>query len=262
MNLACTPIKRRVSHPSLLRLPLLLLCIGLHLPALAQQHASPDPAATAPLNCDQVVDNLIAMNLKRAHGLHAYTLTQTYRLQYHGFLGSRTAAMVVDVAYRAPATKTFAVQSTTGSNMLLDKVLKRLVSAQKEAQGEAAQKRSALNRENYNFAIVDYESTPTGHLYVLSVKPRTNWRFLYSGQIWVNADDFAVIRLKAVPAKSPSFWTKHSEIDETYQKVDDFWLPAHNQSLSSIRFGGHAEMTIESNNYDITSADPASSLGH
>jgi hypothetical protein len=251
---------RRVSHPTLLWLTLLLLSIGLQLAASAQQPASQGPASTVPLNCDQVVDNLIAMNLKRAQALHAYTLTQTYRLQYHGFPGSRDAAMVVDVAYHAPVTKTFIVQSTTGSRVLVDEVLKKLINAQKEAQGEASQKSSALSRENYDFAMVNYEITPSGSLYVLSVKPRMKGRFLYSGQIWVSATDFAVTRLKAVPAKNPSFWTKHSEIDETYQKVDGFWLPALNHSVSSIRFGGHAEMTIEYNNYKITSADPIGNL--
>lgn len=62
---ACHPLKRRRSPESLLRSSLLLLCIGLQLPA-RQKYALSLPATTAPLNSDQVVDKLIAMNLKRA----------------------------------------------------------------------------------------------------------------------------------------------------------------------------------------------------
>jgi hypothetical protein len=72
--------------------------------------------------------------------------------------------------------------------------------------------------------------------------------------------DFAVTRLEAEPAKNPSFWTKNSEIEEAYTKVSDFWLPERNHSVTAIRFGGRAELTIQYKNYQITSADPVSDL--
>ena len=244
-------IETPVFHTLLFYL-VLLLCLGLHPEARGEQR--PASPSTAPLTCDRVVDNLIAMNLKRAQALRGYTAKEIYQLQYQGFPSSRTAGMLVDVSYRAPATKSFVVQSTTGSQTLIDRVFKRLNRAQQEAQGEAAQKNSALNRENYDFAMIGYQKTPSGSTYVLSVKPRTKGRFLYSGQIWIDSVDFAVTRLKATPAKSPSCWIKHSEIDESYGKVDGFWLPARSTSISSIRFGGKAEMTIDFQDYKITRA--------
>jgi hypothetical protein len=72
----------------------------------------------------------------------------------------------------------------------------------------------------------------------------------------VDAEDFAVVRLEAEPAKNPSFWTKSCELEQVYTKVSDFWLPARNHSISSIRLGGLAELTIQYSNYQITAADP------
>jgi hypothetical protein len=144
--------------------------------------------------------------------------------------------------------------------MIFDKVFKRLLQAEQEALGAEAQKRTALNRDNYDFTLVGYDSTSSSSMYVLSVKPRTTDRFLYRGQIWVDAKDFAVIRLNAKPAKNPSFWTKNSKIEETYTKVSDFWLPERNHSVTAIRFGGRAELTIQYMNYQITSADPVCNL--
>jgi hypothetical protein len=72
----------------------------------------------------------------------------------------------------------------------------------------------------------------------------------------VDADDFAVVRLEAEPAKNPSFWTKSSQIEQSYQKVNDFWLPERNHSISSIRLGGRAELTIEYQSYKITASKP------
>jgi len=42
--------------------------------------------------------------------------------------------------------------------------------------------------------------------------------------------------------------------------VSDFWLPARNHSISSIRLGGRAELTIQYTNYHITAADPVGNL--
>ena len=125
-----------------------------------------------------------------------------------------------------------------------------------EALSADAQRRTALNSENYDFTMAAYESTSSGSMYVLTVEPRTKSKFLFRGRVWVDATDFAVVRVEAEPAKSPSFWTKSSQIEQLYQKVSDFWLPQRNHSISSIRIGGRAELTIDYQGYKITASDP------
>ena len=144
--------------------------------------------------------------------------------------------------------------------MIVAKVFKRLLQAEQEALGAEAQKRTALNRDNYDFTLVGYDRTPSGSMYVLSVKPRTTDRFLYRGRIWVDAKNFAVTRLDAELVKNPSFWTKNSKIEVAYMKVGDFWLPERNYSVTAIRFGGRAKLTIQYENYQITSANPVGNL--
>lgn len=92
------------------------------------------------------------------------------------------------------------------------------------------------------------------------MEPRTKDKFLYRGRIWVDAKDFAVVRPEAEPAKNPSFWTKTAEIAQMYMKVSDFWLPACNHSVTAIRVGGHAELTIDYKDYEITGAGPVSTV--
>lgn len=232
---------------------LLVLLVALTQIARTQQ---PTADQSEPLSEEQVVHNLMEMNLHRLHALQAYQGTRTYRVDYHGFPGSRSAEMVVDVKYQSPGTKEFTVRSSTGSKLIIDRVFKKLLAAEQEALNEDAQKRIALNTDNYDFKLVGLEDTPAGLMYVLIVEPRTKDKFLYRGRIWVESKDFAVVRLKAEPAKNPSFWTKKSEIEQEYMKVSDFWLPALNRSVSAIRLGGRAELTIEYDNYQITSANP------
>jgi hypothetical protein len=234
----------------------LLMCVGAWQPAMAQPSNTPATDPRAGLTSEQVVNKLVQRNLERAHALAAYQGTRVYRLEYHGFPGFRSAEMIVAVKYRSPTTKEFSIQSETGSRLVIERVFHKLLQSEKEALAEESQARVALNNDNYRFALVGYESMPTGPCYILSVEPLTNNKLLYRGRIWVDAEDFAVVRIEAAPAKNPSFWTKETRIEQAYAKVGDFWLPISNRSSSAIRLGGHADFTIDYQDYQITAATP------
>jgi len=239
---------------------LLLILMAPSQAASAQQTGAAIGTDLAPLTAAQVVHNLVEMNFRRAQALQAYQGTRTYRLEYHGFPGARSAEMVVNVKYLPPGTKEFTVQSATGSTLIIDKVFKKLLQAEQEALDANNQRRTALSEENYRFTLIGYESGLMGPMYVLDVEPRTKDKFLYRGRIWVDAQDFAVVRIEAQPAKNPSFWTKKSEIVQAYKKIGDFWLPAYNHTVTAVRLGGHAELTINYKDYEITDATRVSNL--
>jgi hypothetical protein len=50
------------------------------------------------------------------------------------------------------------------------------------------------------------------------------------------------------------FWTKKSQIHQEYGKVQGFWLPLKNESVSYIRLGGRATLTIEYTDYRVQDA--------
>jgi hypothetical protein len=169
--------------------------------------------------------------------------------------------MTVAADYRAPATKEFRILSESGSHLLAERVLHKLLETEKEAQTDENRARTALNTGNYRFALIGQESLSTGPCYKLSVEPRTKDKLLYRGRIWVDAKDFAVVRIEGEPAKNPSFWIKETTIEQTYTKVGDFWLPLSNRSTSAIRVGGRANFTIDYQNYQITAAPRSESRG-
>lgn len=242
-------------HSPLARLTLLLL-ISLGLWMLAGAQPSETPAPHAVLTAEDVVNNLVRRNLERAKALRAYQGTRTYRLEYRGFPGSRTAEMVVDVKYEAPGTKEFIVRSESGSKLVIERIFKRLLQSEQEALSEENQSHLALNNDNYSFVLLGNETTSGSSLYILSVEPRTKNKLLFRGKIWVDANDFAVVRMEGEPARNPSFWIKETQIEQVYARVGDFWLPVSNRSTSAIRLGGHASLTIDYRDYRITSTAP------
>ena len=232
------------------------LSIGLMLCQSAIAESPEKPPSRGQLSSEEVVANLVRKNLERASALHAYQGTRVYHLDYRGFPGSRSAEITVDVKYQAPDTKQFSIRSQAGSHLLIDRVFEKLMQSEREALTPENQSRVALNTQNYRFALVGFESTADSSAYVLSVEPVTNNKLLYRGRIWVDATDFAVTRIDAVPAKNPSFWTKETRIEQVYKKIGDFWLPVSNRSTSTIRLGGHANLTIDYIDYQITAATP------
>lgn len=236
---------------------LLLLCL-----AAAAQTAGDTPPAKpeGALTAEDIVERLVHSNLERAQALHRYQGTRVYRLQYRGFGGARDGEMVVDMKYDCLPSKEFTEQSASGSNVLL-KVFRKLLQSEKEALNAEHQKRSALNQENYRFKLLGREDASAGPAYVLEVEPIKKSKFVYRGRIWVDAADFAVVKIEVEPAKSPSFWTKNTEVTHRYTKIGGFWLPAHNRSVSKIRLGGRAELTIEYKDYQITASAPVTPSG-
>ncbi|MFZ0298765.1 MAG: hypothetical protein WAM13_10500 [Candidatus Sulfotelmatobacter sp.] len=205
---------------------------------------------------EQIARRLQERNAERTAALEQFNGTRVYHLQYRGFPSDRDAEMVVNVTYDAPDAKKFSVVSESGSKFVIDHVFKKLLEGEQEAANSENRRNSALTSENYEFTSAGYETTPEGAEYVLNLLPKTKNKFLYRGKIWVDAKDFAVVRIEGEPAKNPSWWIKKTEVKHRYVKVNDFWVPAENHTESLIRLGGRAILSIEYKDYKITKASP------
>jgi hypothetical protein len=183
------------------------------------------------LSVDQVVDNLVHKNQERAQALLHSEGTRVYHLSYRGFPGDRDAEMTVKATYDSPSKKEFKVVSESGSKLILDHVLKKLLETEKEAAQPAISAGTQLNRDNYNFELLGSEPSNAGGQYVLRVSPKSPSKYVYRGKVWVDGIDFAVTHIEAEPAQNPSFWTKKSEIHHEYKKASGF-LPRMNRSVT------------------------------
>jgi hypothetical protein len=223
-------------------------------------------AAEPQLTLAQVVENLVQKNAERAKALESYRGKRTYKIDYKGFPSALRAEMIVEMTYAAPAKKNFKILSESGSKWIVKRVLKRLIDAEKEAQEAAIRTSVELNTQNYNFTSLERRTDAGGCGYVLGIQPKVPSKFLYRGRIWVDDQDFAVCRIEGEPAKNPSIWITKTEIRHNYQKFKDFWLPVENQSVSSLRLGGRATLTITYQDYEINAVHPVKdnsvSAGH
>ena len=244
--------------PTLL-LPVLATLVLLPLNRGLADAASPVPSRPQ-LTASQVVEKLIENNGARAEALESYQGRRSYQLDYVGFPSNLHAEMTVDMSYQSPATKEFTVVSESGSKWIINHIFKRLLDSEREALDTENRQRTALDNQNYNFTLLPDPAEAQGCCYVLAVEPKIPNKFLFRGRIWVDDRDFAICRIEAEPAQNPSFWIKRTEIHHAYLKVGDFWLPSDNRSVSSLRLGGLATLTIRYEDYKIRQAHALNQL--
>ena len=223
---------------------------------------SPDAtlASTRPaLTSSQIVDQMVLHNRARAEGLRHYQSLRHYNVEYKGFAAKIAASLVVEADYDAATGKTFHIVSQSGNKLLVDKVLKRLVEGEKDADQNKTS--NALTPANYKFKLEGIENVDGRPSYVFDVQPLIENKYLYRGKIWVDAADFAVAKISAAPAKNPSFWISSTAIHHQYTRTDGFWLPAQNRSETKVRVGGTAVLTIDYGKYQVTPENPAAGGG-
>jgi len=206
-------------------------------------------AAPPSVTVGQIVDRLVEHNAQRQQALHGYTEERHYAVAYHGFPALH-ASMTVEAIFDAPSNKRFVILSQSGSGLLVDHVLKRLLTSEQEAARNPGP--SDLTPANYNFTLLGQQTIDGHPVWVLYADPKGESKFLFRGKIYVDAADYAVIRIDAEPAKNPSFWIRETHIHHQYAKTGDFWLPEENVSETSVRLGGTAVLTIDYGKYQLT----------
>lgn len=233
----------------------LTLAALLLLPSPGASGSGPAPSDTAPLTAAEIIARLREANQERDARLAGYQVSRRYRLRNE--LYGKNALMEVDVTFQAPAQMTFTVRTQQGSGVLNRRVFGRMMEAEQESLQPDNKRRSAMTPQNYEFQLTGEEKIQGRPAYRLEVTPRRQDTFLIAGHIWVDAQDFAVVRAEGRPSKLPSFWTRKVDFVRSFKKVGPFWLPVRTESVTEVFLFGTAWATIENADYRVRLRIPA-----
>ena len=204
--------------------------------------------ARAPLpSAEDVVAKMMNFDAHRQSELNGYTATR----RYVAVNKTRRAEMTVHVDCMKDGAKQFTIISEEGSGSIRKHVFQKLLSEESEASRRGTRASTRLIPTNYIFQIVGQETLETGPAYVLQVSPRTPNKYLIIGKIWIDANDYSIVRIEGQPARNPSFWVHSVHFVHTYQKVGEFWLASSTDTTSQIRIFGESELTIEDIDYKL-----------
>ena len=202
-----------------------------------------DPLPSA----EDVVVKMMRFDAQRQSQLTGYTAIR----HYVAVNKSRRAEMLVHVDCGSDGAKQFTVLSEEGSGSIRKHVFHKLLSEETEASRHGTRTSTRLIPANYDFQVVGQEMLETGPAYVLAVSPKTANKYLIDGKIWVDANDYSIVRIEGQPARNPSFWVRKVHFVHTYEKVGAFWFASATHTDSEIRIFGSSELTIENCDYAL-----------
>ncbi len=205
--------------------------------------------ATAAPTAEEIIARLQEANHRRDERLGGWQVVRRYQLNNE--LTKKGSKMEVEVRYQAPSEITFTTRSQEGSAFLIKQVFSKMLDGEKESVQPENRQRSALTAENYDFRLAGQETLKGRPAYKLEVNPKREDTFLIRGHIWVDAEDYAVVRAEGRVVKRPSFWTRTVDVTRTFKKVGPFWLPDRTESVNEILLFGTTTVMLENGDYRV-----------
>lgn len=227
-----------------------ILILSLAAGAAAQYPGDPAPSA------DVVMTRLLEHERQRDAAFPGYVAARRYVLTNSRH--RKRAEMLVRVSCLDNGSKTFETVSENGWGMARSHIFPRLLQSENEASQPGSRERSRITPANYTFTMAGRDSINERNAWAIDIVPKTQNKYLIKGRIWVDAEDYAIVRIEGSPAKNPSFWIKGVHFVHTYQKIGPFWLPTMDRSETDARIVGTTELRIEyfdyNNREDLLSA--------
>ena len=192
---------------------------------------------------DEVVAKMVQRDHERRSAFQGYTSIRHYVLEntkHH-----KQAYMIVRMTQCKDGSKEFKIVTSSGWSGARKHVFPKLLEAETEASQPGSPEDSRVTPQNYSFSMLRADEVDGRKAYVLDVVPKKQKKYLMRGTIWVDAEDFAIMRMEGEPAKNPSFWIKSVQFAHKYEKHGSFWLAASDSSVSDARIFGPTELRID-----------------
>src|SRR5882724_3077428 len=192
---------------------------------------------------EEIVNRMASRDLQRQVSMEGYAGMRRYVLENEHL--HKRAEMLVQVQGDRDGTKHFDILSEEGWKAAHKHVLRKMLESESDTSRPDMRAKTKLNPENYEFEVIGTEPVAERTAYVLEIKPKRKDKYLFRGRIWVDTEDYALVRAEGNPAKNPSFWTKHVHFVHTYEKQGGFWFPLSTGSVTEAHIFGTTDVNIE-----------------
>ncbi|HEY2380428.1 MAG TPA: hypothetical protein VGK48_04530 [Terriglobia bacterium] len=153
------------------------------------------------------------------------------------------STLEVETTFRSPGPMQSIVVRQDGSAFIREHVFEKILLAESEL---SSNDQADLIPRNYQFTLIGSDACDGRPCWHMSVKPRRPDKFLIEGDVWLDAEDYAVSRVHGIPSKHVSMWISHAEVDWHFRRLNDagVWLTDKVESSSDVRLFGTVVMQI------------------
>jgi len=198
-----------------------------------------------------LIQRIDEAEIARETNLAGYTVTEHYSVFRNGD-ATPSASATVQTIYKRGQGKECAVINRTGSQFLQKYLIDRVLHEQKGISAGDARKNALIVSANYTMQFDHEESLSGRDCLVLKLIPKEKSPYLMDGQIWVDARNYHLVRVKGSPSAMPSIWTGLPEIQRDYQELAGFAVAKTSRSESKRPVIGTTVVEIDYENYQIT----------
>ena len=183
------------------------------------QNFSVSYPSTNGMTSEILFSKLLEQNRLRELRLAQHLVARTYLVKNDK--NEVRAESQVLMQYWAPATKEFKIVSEKGSGAVRRLVFEPLLKSEVEAASGHNKRDSSITPANYSFKLLGEEDVGGHHCFIVEATPKRRDKYLFEGKIWIEASEFAIVRIAGRPAKNPSFWIKRVDFVRHYKLVID-----------------------------------------
>lgn len=213
--------------------------------------AIPQTPAPTELPSDQIIQRIDQAVQHRTQSVAAYTVQELYSLYRNGE-ANPAVQVTVKTTYTRESGKDYAIIAQTGSSLLRNAVIDRVLSNEKEMAKASNRESIALTSANYQMTPEPGIVTQNGHpCVIVHIKARRKIPFLFNGKAWFDASDFTLVHIEGSPAASPSFFAGQTGGVRDYAKVDGFSMAQRADVRSHSFLFGDTRLQIDYSNYQI-----------
>jgi hypothetical protein len=200
-------------------------------------------AAALPTTAE-IVERMMVHNEQQDRALLAYRTQRKFFAANLRFKVDST--MIVRTEFRKPDSMDSKIISHVGFDLIKSHVFDEILKAEGETHKKSDKQQVDITPVNYDFALVGEDTCDGGRqCYRVSITPKRKDKYSLKGDVWIDAMDYAIVHVHGSPAKKPSIWTRQTEIDRQYRKVNGIWLTDRLDSWSDLHVFGRSTLSIE-----------------
>ncbi len=204
----------------------------------------------------QGIDNAV---LARVNGIAGYSATERYAVFRGNDETHSVADMTVKATYRKETGKSYEIISQSGSAIIRKLGLDPILEREKEINLPGNVQQAWITSANYEMTLKPgLQQIDERNCLVLAINPRRKAPNLIVGSIWVDAQDYTIVRLEGVASKAPSVFAGATHMTRQYANIYGFSMATHARAESSTFLYGRIVVTIDYTNYSIQRSQPKS----
>ncbi len=198
----------------------------------------------------EVIRGLDQAQNGREIALSGYSVTEHYTVQNNRF--NTAGEIVIEALFSRGQGKTYRVISRSGSSVLQTRVLEKLLKEEANMSHGLAWQQSRLISANYRMRWVGQQMVQGQPCDVLEVVPRVKTPHVLKGRVWVDAQNYLLVRVEGRLITSPSFFAGQPMIVREYKNIDGFAFVQRSHAVSDSLLFGRTELNIDYSGYKLT----------